>query len=133
MTGIPTQVANWVSTAGLEMAGFLAIYFVLVMLLGMILDSVSIMLVMLPIMMPVLATLGGDKIWFGVITVIAVEIGLLTPPFGLSVYVVKGVLPKDFVTLPTIFAGAFPFVIVMVLVTILLMTFPELSLWLVRF
>jgi TRAP-type C4-dicarboxylate transport system permease large subunit len=98
----------------------------------MILDSVSIMLIMLPIMMPILDVLGGDKIWFGVITVIVVEIGLLTPPFGLSVYVVKGVLPKDFVSLPTIFAGALPFVLIMVLVSILLMAVPDLSLWLVR-
>ncbi|MCF8478369.1 MAG: TRAP transporter large permease subunit, partial [Pseudolabrys sp.] len=74
----------------------------------------------------------GDKIWFGVITVIVVEIGLLTPPFGLSVYVVKGVLPKDFVSLPTIFAGTLPFVLVMILVSILLMALPDLSLWLVR-
>jgi len=132
LTGIPTQVSNWVAGAGLDMAGFLTIYFVIVLLLGMILDSVSIMLIMLPIMIPVLDVLHGDKIWFGVVTVIAVEIGLLTPPFGLSVYVVKGVLPKDFVSLPTIFAGAIPFVIVMVLVTVLLMAFPELSLWLVR-
>lgn len=132
LTGIPSKVANWVASAGLEMAGFLAVYFVILFLLGMILDSVSIMLIMLPIMMPVLAVLGGDKIWFGIITVIVVEIGLLTPPFGLSVYVVKGVLPKDFVSLPTIFAGALPFVLVMILVSILLMMVPELSLWLVR-
>ncbi len=132
LTGIPSKVANWVASAGLEMGGFLTVYFVILFLLGMILDSVSIMLIMLPIMMPVLAVLGGDKIWFGVITVIVVEIGLLTPPFGLSVYVVKGVLPKDFVSLPTIFAGALPFVLVMILVSLLLMVVPELSLWLVR-
>lgn len=132
LTGIPSKVANWVAGAGLEMGGFLAVYFVLLLLLGMILDSVSIMLIMLPIMIPVLSVLGGDKIWFGIITVIVVEIGLLTPPFGLSVYVVKGVLPKDFVSLPTIFAGALPFVLVMILVSILLMAVPDLSLWLVR-
>ena len=132
LTGIPSKLANWVSSAGLEMGGFLAVYFVILLLLGMILDSVSIMLIMLPIMMPILDVLGGDKIWFGVITVIVVEIGLLTPPFGLSVYVVKGVLPKDFVSLPTIFAGALPFVLIMVLVSILLMAVPDLSLWLVR-
>lgn len=132
LTGIPSKVANWVSSAGLEMGGFLAVYFFILLLLGMILDSVSIMLIMLPIMMPVLDVLGGDKIWFGVVTVIVVEIGLLTPPFGLSVYVVKGVLPKDFASLPTIFAGALPFVLVMILVSILLMAIPDLSLWLVR-
>jgi C4-dicarboxylate transporter, DctM subunit len=133
LTGIPMLVSSWVSEAGLDMSGFLAVYFVLLVLLGMILDSVSILLIMLPIMMPILESFGGDKIWFGIITIIAVEIGLLTPPFGLSVYVVKGVLPKDFVSLADIFIGAIPFVLVMVVVAIILMAFPELSLWLLRF
>jgi C4-dicarboxylate transporter DctM subunit len=119
-----------VTVAGLDMTGFLAVYFVVVFLLGMIIDSVSILLIVLPIMLPVLDALDGNKIWFGVVTTIAVEIGLLTPPFGLSVYVVKGVLPKDFVPLNTIFAGALPFVIMMTLVTLLVMLVPDLSLWL---
>jgi TRAP-type mannitol/chloroaromatic compound transport system permease large subunit len=105
---------------------------VLLIMLGMILDSVSIMLIMLPIMLPVLDALDGDKIWFGIVTTIAVEIGLLTPPFGLSVYVVKDVLPRNFVTLADIFIGALPFALVMLAVTVLLMAFPDLSLWLLR-
>ncbi len=132
LTGIPMHVSDWVIGAGLDMAGFLAVYFVILLLMGMILDSVSIMLIMLPIMLPVLDTLDGDKIWFGIVTTIAIEIGLLTPPFGLSVYVVKGVLPKDFVTLADVFIGAIPFVLVMIAVTIVVMAFPELSLWLLR-
>lgn len=132
LTGIPMHVSDWVTNAGLNMAGFLAVYFVILLLMGMILDSVSIMLIMLPIMLPVLDTLDGDKIWFGIVTTIAIEIGLLTPPFGLSVYVVKGVLPKDFVTLSDVFIGAVPFVLVMILVAVVVMTFPELSLWLLR-
>jgi tripartite ATP-independent transporter DctM subunit len=133
LTGIPTKVADWVMAAGLDMSGFLAVYFVILLFLGMILDSVSIMLIMLPIMLPILDVLDGNKIWFGVVTVVAIEIGLLTPPFGLSVYVVKGVLPKNYASLSTIFIGAIPFVICMILVTILLMAFPSLSLWLLRF
>ncbi len=132
LTGIPSSFSNWVTTAGLGMVAFLAVYFLVIVLLGMIVDSVSIMLILLPIMLPVLVALGGDKIWFGIVTTIAIEIGLLTPPFGLAVYVVKSVLPKDFASLNTIFAGAFPFVLMMVLVTILVMAFPPLSLWLAR-
>ncbi len=132
LTGIPSNFANWVTTAGLGMIAFLAVYILVIFLLGMIIDSVSIMLIVLPIMLPVLVALGGDKIWFGIVTTIAIEIGLLTPPFGLAVYVVKSVLPKDFVSLNTIFAGAFPFVLMMILVTILVMAFPPLSLWLAR-
>lgn len=133
LTGIPMKVADWVMSAGFDMTGFLAVYFVILLFLGMILDSVSIMLIVLPIMLPILEVFDGNKIWFGVVTVVAIEIGLLTPPFGLSVYVVKGVLPKDYASLATIFIGAIPFVICMILVTILLMAFPELSLWLLRF
>jgi C4-dicarboxylate transporter, DctM subunit len=131
LTGIPMRFADWVTGAGLDLTGFLAVYFVVVFLLGMIIDSVSIILIVLPIMLPVLDALDGSKIWFGIVTTIAVEIGLLTPPFGLSVYVVKGVLPKDFVSLNAIFTGTAPFVLIMILVTILIMAFPDLSLWLV--
>jgi C4-dicarboxylate transporter DctM subunit len=132
LSGVPMLVSNYVSEAGLQMAGFLAVYFVLLLFLGMILDSVSIMLIMLPIVLPVMAALGGDKIWFGIVTTIAVEIGLLTPPFGLSVYVVKSVLDRNFVTLADIFIGSIPFVLVMIVVTIIIMAFPEISLWLLR-
>jgi len=132
MTGVPMLVSDWVTGVGVDMATFLAIYLALLLLLGMILDSVSIMLIMLPIMLPVLDALDGDKIWFGIVTVIAVEIGLLTPPFGLSAYVVKSVLEKDSVTLSDIFIGAIPFVLVMIVVTIIVMAVPELSLWLLR-
>jgi TRAP-type C4-dicarboxylate transport system permease large subunit len=72
--------------------------------------------------------LGGDLIWFGIVTVIAVEIGLLTPPFGLTVYVVKATIADRTTTLGDIFAGTFPFVIMMSLVTLLLVFIPTLSL-----
>lgn len=128
LTSIPMQMTNFISTIDLTMAGFLALYLVVVVLLGMILDSVSIMLIMLPIALPVIVALGGDPVWFGIVTVIAIEIGLLTPPFGLSVFVVKGSLPRDFVSLGDIFLGSAPFVIAMLLVTIVVMMFPQLSL-----
>ena len=97
----------------------------------MILDSVSIMLVILPIALPVVTALGGDLIWFGIVSIIAIEMGLLTPPFGLSVFVVKGSLPNGFVTLGEIFAGAAPFVITMAIFTSLLILFPQIALILI--
>ncbi len=128
LTSIPMQMTTAIGAVALTMAAFLALYLVIVVLLGMILDSVSIMLIMLPIALPVVMALGGDPVWFGVVTVIAIEIGLLTPPFGLSVFVVKGSLPKDFVSLGDIFLGTAPFVAAMLLVTILVMIFPQISL-----
>lgn len=132
LTGLPSQFAQWVENAELPMHLFLAVYFIVVLVLGMIIDSVSILLIVLPITLPMIAALGGDKIWFGIVTTVIVEIGLLTPPFGLAVYVVKSALPQGFASLKTIFVGTLPFVMIMILVSGLLMAFPTLSLMFVR-
>ena len=130
LSAIPQSITEWVITAELGMIGFLLLYLVIVVVLGMILDSVSIMLVLLPLMLPIVVSLGGDLVWFGIVTVVAVEIGLLTPPFGLAVYVVKGTLPPGTATLGDIFAGALPFVLTMLAIVIILMAFPAISLML---
>jgi len=114
------------------MFGFLAAYLVLLVVLGTVLDSTSILLILLPLALPVVTALGGSLIWFGIVTVIGVEIGLLTPPLGLSVYVIKSSLDDDKISLGTIFAGAFPFVLITLAVTIILMIWPGLSLWLLQ-
>lgn len=128
LSTIPQEVTLLFSDAGLGLFGFMMIYLVLVVVMGMILDSTSIMLILLPLSLPVVTGLGGDLIWFGIVTVIAVEIGLLTPPFGLTVYVVKATIADRSTTLGDIFAGTFPFVVMMTLVTLILTFFPALSL-----
>ena len=130
LTELPQDIAAFLGDSGLGMFGFLAIYLVLMLLLGMVLDSTSILLILVPLALPVVTALGGNLVWFGVITVIAVEIGLLTPPFGLSVFVIKSSLDDQNISLGTIFAGALPFVLITLFVTILLMAFPAISLWL---
>ena len=132
LSGIPTYTASLVSEAGLGMTSFLAIYLLIILLLGMILDSVSIMLMLLPVMLPVVTALGGNLVWFGVLTTISVEIGLLTPPFGISVFVVNSTLPKNFTNLREIFEGCVPFVLTMMAVTLLVAAFPILSTAIVR-
>ena len=97
------------------------------MVLGTILDSSSILLIVLPLMIPVATELGIDLIWFGIVTVIAVEIGLLTPPLGLSVYVIKGTLNDRTVSLNDVFAGALPFVGIMLVVLALVIAVPGLA------
>ncbi|MEH6405262.1 MAG: TRAP transporter large permease subunit, partial [Sneathiella sp.] len=99
----------------------------MILVMGMILDSVSIMLITLPLILPALAVFETDLIWFGIVTVVAVEIGLLTPPLGLTVYVVKASMGNTAVKLGEIFSGAFPFVLIMMLVTALLVIFPEIT------
>lgn len=127
MSTIPMQAAGLISGLDLTLVGFVMLYVLIVVVLGMILDSVSIMLIMLPIALPVVTALNGDPIWFGIITVIAIEIGLLTPPFGLSIYVVKASLPEGFASLGEIFSAAAPFVVIMALVTLALILVPWLT------
>ncbi len=128
LTELPQDIAGFLGGTGLGMAGFLTVYLLLLLVLGTVLDSTSILLILLPLALPVVTALGGNLIWFGIVTVIGVEIGLLTPPLGLSVYVIKSSLDDDRVSLGTIFAGAFPFVLITTAVTILLMAFPRLCL-----
>jgi C4-dicarboxylate transporter DctM subunit len=128
LSELPQDMAAFLSGTGLGLAGFLAAYLVLLIVLGTLLDSTSIMLIMLPLALPVAAALGANLVWFGIITTIAIEIGLLTPPFGLSVYVIKASMDDPKISLATIFAGALPFVLITLSVTILLMAFPQISL-----
>jgi C4-dicarboxylate transporter DctM subunit len=130
LTELPRDIAMYLSGTGLGMFGFLAVYLLLLVILGMVLDSTSILLILLPLALPVVGELGGNLIWFGVVTVIGIEIGLLTPPLGLSVYVIKSSVDDSRITLGTIFSGAFPFVLITLAVTILLMAVPGLSLFL---
>ncbi len=128
LTGLPEEMAAYLATLGFGLAGFLAGYLLLLILLGMVLDSTSILFILLPLALPVVGELGGNLVWFGIVTVIGVEIGLMTPPLGLSVYVIKSSLDDTEISLGTIFAGAFPFVIITFVITVLLMMFPTLSL-----
>jgi TRAP-type C4-dicarboxylate transport system permease large subunit len=95
--------------------------------MGTILDSGSIMLILVPLMYPILVSLNIDLIWFGIVTVIAVEVGLLTPPLGISIFVIKSSLDNDKISLGDIFAGAAPFALMMVAVLLLVIAFPILT------
>jgi tripartite ATP-independent transporter DctM subunit len=132
MSGTPQFLIETIKGAGLGEYGFLLIYLAVVIALGTIIDSVSIMLICLPLVLPVAEGFGMNLIWFGIITIVAVEIGLLTPPFGLSVYVVKSTLNDARVSLGDIFAGSAPFVVMMLIVLALLVAFPQIALVLLR-
>lgn len=126
-SGVPAGFGNYVAAADLTVLGILLLYCLVVILLGMILDSGSIMLILVPLMLPVVTALNVDLIWFGIITVIAVEIGLLTPPFGISVYVIKASLDDPDIALKDIFIGAAPFALMMVLCLALVIAFPPIA------
>ena len=124
LSGLPVFMTQWIIGMDVGVYGFLLFYVAILILLGTILDSSSIMLITLPLVLPVAAALQVDLIWFGIITVLAVEIGLLTPPLGLSVYVIKGALDDRSIGLNDVFAGAAPFALIMLLTLILIVAFP---------
>ena len=128
MSGTPQFLVESLTRAGLGVGAFMTVYVALILLLGTIIDSSSILLIVLPLMLPVAESFGLNLIWFGVVTVVAVEIGLLTPPFGLSVYVIKSTLDDPRIGLGDIFRGTAPFTAIMFVVLLLLIAFPQLSL-----
>lgn len=132
MAGVPQAIGELVEHLGLGPYGFLAAFVVIVLLMGMILDSTSILLIMVPIGAPIAQAMGFDLIHFGIVVVIAVEMGLLTPPFGISVFTVKATLADPRVGIETVFAGALPFVAVMGVALVVIALVPSLATMLVR-
>lgn len=128
VAGIPNAIGDVVRMSGFGPYGFLMLYVVLLLLLGMILDSSSILLIMVPIAAPIAQSMGFDLIHFGIVTVIAVEIGLLTPPFGISVFTVHNTLADPSVGVEQIFLGTVPFMLVMLGSLALIALFPFLTL-----
>ncbi len=108
--------------------GIILLYIVL----GMFLDTISMMILSLPLVLPILEAQNMSLIWFGVIMCMMAEIGCITPPMGLNVYVIKGALGKS-VDLNDIFIGAAPFILLELLIIVILYLFPEIALWLPRF
>ncbi len=127
MAGVPQAIGELVEQLGLGPYGFLAVFVVIILLMGMILDSTSILLIMVPIGAPIAQSMGFDLVHFGIVTIIAVEMGLLTPPFGISVFTVKATLADPRVGIETIFAGALPFVAVMGIALLLIAAVPWLA------
>ena len=128
ISGVTDFLRHVIVDTGLGFWGMLAIFIFVVLLLGTILDSSSIMLITIPLVLPALLAFGTNLIWFGIVTLLAVEIGLLTPPFGIAVFVIKATLGGDSpITLNDIFAGAFPFAVIMFLVLLLVIAFPGLA------
>jgi C4-dicarboxylate transporter DctM subunit len=132
LSGLPGEMAEIFNELGAGFYGMLALYVVIVIILGTIVDSVSIMLIMVPLFVGALKFYEIDLIWFGIVTVIATEIGLLTPPLGLAVYVVHSTLNRPDISLKKIFAGSAPFALAMLFALILIIAFPSLSTFLVQ-
>jgi tripartite ATP-independent transporter DctM subunit len=118
---------------GLELGKYsmLTIICVMYLILGCFFDSLSMLVLTIPFVAPIIKNLGFDYIWFGVLYVVLAEIGLVTPPFGLNLFVLKGVVPKYEITY--VFAGTIPFLIPTCILIVLIILFPDLVLWLPHF
>ena len=128
LTDLPREFANFLG--GLDVSRYLIFVLILLLylVLGMVMNIIPMMMLTLPILFPTVVGLGFDPIWFGVIMVIMMEMGQITPPIGINVFVIHGVAKKYDVRMATIYRGIIPFVIVEVLVIILLTIFPEITL-----
>jgi tripartite ATP-independent transporter DctM subunit len=124
LSGLPYAVGQWLQSAGLSFIVVLIGYLVVVMIMGCFLDSVSIMLILLPFVLPLMDGFGVNLVWMGVITVIAIEIGLLTLPLGVSVFVVKANLDDQRITTWQVFMGAMPMTLTMAGVLVICVLFP---------
>lgn len=127
MTGVTSAIRTFFTESGLAPFTVLAIIILIWFVLGMIIDSISIMLLTVPIVEPVAMAFGFDQLSFAIVGIIAIEAGLLTPPFGLLIYTVKAAINDDDVGVQKVFAASVPYWGIMLLAVLLLVAFPQIS------
>jgi len=125
--GLPNELNTVLQTYQFGFVEVMIIYVLLMLFLGTILDTASIILIVVPLFITLVESMGMSLVWFGIVTVIGAEIGLLTPPLGISCFVIKTSLNDPTVSLKDVFLGALPFAFIMLLVLTLLIAFPVLS------
>ena len=125
--GLPNELDALLKTWELSFFQIMLIYVLLMLVLGTLLDTASIILIVVPLFITLMESMGMSLIWFGIVTVIGAEIGLLTPPLGISCFVIKSTLNNPHISLKDVFLGALPFAFIMLLVLILLIQYPALS------
>jgi C4-dicarboxylate transporter, DctM subunit len=130
LSQLPLAMANWLIHLHVGALGVLWIILIVYLILGCVMDELAIILLTVPIFFPVVTQLGFDPIWFGVIIVVTVQIGLVSPPVGLNVFVIAG-MARD-VPMPKIFRGIMPFLAAMLVLLVLLTIWPDLALTLPR-
>ena len=131
-SGASSGLIRWATSFDLAPIAMLLAMFAVLLLLGMFMEQISMMLLTVPIFFPLALSLGFDPIWFALIILLALEISFTTPPFGLLLFVMKGVSPKD-TTMREIYGAAIPYIGCSMLLVVLLIFFPQLALWLPSF
>jgi len=124
--GVPRAIVLWVGGLPLSPTVIMLIIYLMYIIMGCFLDGISMMLVTLPFIIPVVGSLGFDLLWFGVVLVLVIEIGLVTPPVGLNLYVIQGIAGAK-TSLTDIFMGALPFLVITLGITLLVTAFPQIA------
>jgi C4-dicarboxylate transporter DctM subunit len=130
-TSMPGDLKEWITHLGLSPPMIVAAMMIIYVLLGTVMEELSMVLLTIPLFFPIVVSLGFDPVWFGVLIVMVIQIGLISPPVGMNLFVLNTLLPG--VRLATIFRGVWPFVVVQVMMLMVLVAFPILSLWLPSF
>jgi len=125
VTRIPFMLADWLGELPIHPMAVMAVIVFIYFIGGFFMDAMGLIVVTIPIFFPVVMKLGFDPIWFGVIIVLVGEMGVITPPVGVNVFVIKGIAPD--VPLEKIFKGIFPFLAALIIVTIILFVFPQIA------
>ena len=125
---IPFQAADWVAHLSLPPYAIVSLIVLIYLIGGCFIDALALIMLTIPIFYPIISNLGYDPIWFGVIIVLVTQMGVITPPVGINVYVVNGVAPD--IRLEEIFQGAMPFLLALIGGTACMVAFPQLVLWL---
>ncbi|VWX62428.1 C4-dicarboxylate ABC transporter permease [Burkholderiales bacterium 8X] len=128
ITQSPQKLTEFLTGLGIGRYGVLALIMLMYLVLGCLMDAMAMIILTVPIIFPVIVALGFDPIWFGVIIVMTVELGLIHPPVGMNVFVIKSVV-KD-VSFTTIFKGVLPFIVTDIIRLVILIAFPMIALWL---
>ncbi len=127
-TSMPSDLKEWITHLGLSPIMIITAMMLIYVVLGTVMEELTMVLLTIPLFFPIVTALGFDPVWFGVLIVMIVQIGLISPPVGMNLFVLNALLPG--VGLGAIFRGCWPFVVVMIFVLGLLIAFPQLSLWL---
>ncbi len=128
LASVPQVISGWIEGLALGRLAVLVVILLIYLALGCVMDSLAMVLLTIPIFFPIIESLGYDPIWFGIVVVMVVELGLITPPIGINVFVIKGMMPD--VALETIFRGVLPFVVALILLIALIVAVPDIALWL---
>jgi C4-dicarboxylate transporter DctM subunit len=127
-TTMPGDLKEWITHLGLSPTMIIAAMMLIYVVLGTVMEELTMVLLTIPLFFPIVISLGFDPVWFGVLIVMIVQIGLISPPVGMNLFVINSLLPDA--GLGQIFRGCWPFVAVMIVMLGVLLAFPQLSLWL---